>query len=71
MEPHALINVARLPGIRGALWDLAVQELPAEDLLHLYEDRWRYVDEEKMSHHERQLLDDLIESIGRGVFLGR
>lgn len=71
MTPDTPIDIARLPALAGALWDQQPRVRPAREVLHLYEDRWRYIDAGAMGPEESAALADLICDVGRGVFLGR
>lgn len=68
--PTTPIDVAALPGLRAALWDRHDRVMLAEDLLHLYEDRWFYIDRNAMDVGEEALLERLVNEVGNGAFLG-
>ena len=65
------IDISECTELRSALWDRGDTVMPAEELLHVYEDRWHYLEPERMGEHERRLLDALVRDVGNGVFLGR
>jgi hypothetical protein len=69
LQPTTPINIAALPGLQAALWDRHDRVIPAEELLHLYEDRWFYIDRQAMDAGEQALLERLINELGNGVFL--
>lgn len=69
LHPAALIEIGGLPALRAALWDRHDTVLTAQALLHLYEERWSYIDPARMSAPERALLDRLVRDVGNGVFL--
>lgn len=69
LQPTTPIDVAALPGLRAALWDRHDRVIPAEELLHLYEDRWFYIDRNAMDASEEALLERLVNEVGNGVFL--
>lgn len=60
-----------LPRLADALWDHDPGAVSGPALLRLYEDRWRYVEPDRVSDRERHLLTRLIEECGNGAFLGR
>ena len=71
MDIHTPIDIRALPALQAALWDRHDTVMTPEDLLHLYEDRWRYINPAEMDDHEKALFDRLVAEIGKGVFLGR
>lgn len=71
MKPDTLIDIRKLPALQAAIWDRHDTVMTAEDLLHIYEDRWHYIDPAQMDAHEKALFDRLVAGIGKGVFLGR
>ena len=44
--------------------------LTREEALAAYERNWRHVDQDAMDSRERELLKELIATVGKGVFLG-
>lgn len=72
MDPDTPIDLTQLSELyKFGLWDIHVSELPAEIVLRLYENRWRYLDPDQMGQHEREILETLIAQIGNGVFRPR
>jgi hypothetical protein len=69
LQPTTPIDIAALPGLRSALWDRHTTVMPAEELLHLYENRWFYIDRQAMDAAEEALLERLVNELGNGVFL--
>ena len=67
--PITPIDIAALPGLRTALWDRHDSVIPAEELLHLYEERRFYIDQNAMDASEQALLQRLVDDLGNGVFL--
>ncbi len=65
------IDIRPLRALKAALWDRHDLSISAQDLLHLYEDRWRYIDATLMDENEKGQLETLIATVGNGVFLGR
>lgn len=64
------IEIGGLPALRAALWDRHDTVMTAAALLHLYEDRWSYIDPTEMDANEAALLEQLVRDVGNGVFLG-
>lgn len=69
-QPTTRIDVTGLPALQAVLWDRHGAELPAETVLHLYEDRWAYIEPAEMNAGETALLNRLVQELGNGVFLG-
>ena len=67
--PITPIDIAALPGLRTALWDRHDSVIPAEELLHLYEERRFYIDQNAMDASEQALLQRLVDDLGNGVFI--
>jgi hypothetical protein len=63
------INRLNYPELDKIMWDFHNQTVPAEQAFQIYEQRWRYVDEQHMKPNERNLLKELIKNYGNGVFM--
>lgn len=46
-----------------------MRPIPAEEALAIYERNWRFVDEERLTKREADLIRDLVQAFGRGVLL--
>lgn len=57
------------PELDLILWDRADRFIAACDAFLKYEQRWRYVDQLRLTAAERQLITDLAENFGNGLFL--
>ncbi len=64
---HEIIEVAALPNLALLVWNQDVEYITREDVFHLYERNWRFIDEARMSVHEREQIDELILEFGNGV----
>lgn len=64
-----LIARKEYPALDCILWDTAADKIPAERAFHIYEKRWKYVDAQHLTHKERDLIDQLIKTVGHGLFL--
>lgn len=69
LQPGTPIDIVPLRGLQAALWDRHDTVMPAVDLLHLYEQRWFYIDRSAMDAAETALLERLVNEVGNGVFL--
>lgn len=69
LQADTLVAIDELPALGAALWDRHDTTMAAAALLHLYEERWRYIDSVHMDTRERALLDRLVRDVGNGVFL--
>ena len=64
------IHVNTYPQLHALCWnrpDDAVVDGP--EALGLYENNWRFVDQERLEDREKKLLEALVERFGNGVFL--
>jgi hypothetical protein len=64
------MRVEDLPQLRFLLWNRSVHEVTEEEALALYEANAAWVDRATMTAREREVFDDLVARLGRGVFLG-
>ena len=61
------IRIRDYPELSLLCWNLpGLTELEDERALAIYEDRWRFVDEEALTDRERALIDRLVEERGTG-----
>lgn len=51
------------------LWDTTKQEFTPEEIFYFCEKRYQYFDEKNLSHKELALLQQLIDVVGKGIFL--
>lgn len=51
------------------MWDTARTQLEPEEALLLYERRWAYVDEARLTAQEQALIAELTRTVGKGCFL--
>lgn len=64
------IRVLDYPQLQQLAWQLKnTTEMTPRDALTLYERNWRHVDLNKMSFKERELLQGLIATLGKGRLL--
>jgi len=61
---------ADYPELKQLVWshDL-LRPIPAGEALAIYERNWRFVDEERLTKREADLIRDLAAEFGRGVLL--
>lgn len=66
----ARIRLADYPQLRRLAWQMpATTELTPEAALDLYERNWRHVDRAAMTPQERELVEQLAETLGGGRLL--
>lgn len=64
------IRIARYPQLKQLAWHLAPDAtLSPEEALELYERNWRHIDHDAMPPAERQLVQRLTDTVGKGVLL--
>lgn len=57
------------PELNLILWDTASRYITEQHAFQAYETRWKYVTEERLNSTEKALLEKLIQTIGKGMFL--
>lgn len=66
----ARIRLADYPQLRKLAWQLhGVEEITPEQALSLYERNWRHVDAAALQPGERELVDTLAATLGKGRLL--
>lgn len=66
----ARIRLADYAQLRQLAWPLpGVVDLAPAEALALYERNWRHVDQQALQPHERRLVDQLAQTLGRGHLL--
>jgi hypothetical protein len=66
----ATIIPAEFPELKMLAWNRDItRPIPGEEAFALYERNWRFVDQQRLTARERQLIDDLAKTFGRGVLL--
>lgn len=51
------------------LWDTRKAQLPPDQALAYYEERWSFVNQDQLSDKERGLIEELTQTVGKGCFL--
>jgi hypothetical protein len=64
---HAVVRIADYPALADIAWNLAVEYLPSRQAFALYERNWRWVDRDRLSERERELIEQLAERFGGGI----
>jgi transcriptional regulator with XRE-family HTH domain len=60
------IRLAEYPQLKRLAWQLkGAAELTAKEAVNLYERNWRYVEQNKLTARERQLIKGLMAKLGR------
>ena len=62
-----VVTIADYPALRDLAWNLAIDRLRAPDAFALYERNWRYVDEQRLTPAERDLIQRLAARYGSGI----
>ncbi|UAY90582.1 hypothetical protein KSL88_13665 [Pectobacterium polaris] len=57
------------PELDNVLWDYHAQKIPADLAFRMYEERWRFIDKNRISQNERFLIEKLTELYGNGLFM--
>ncbi|MDL0434116.1 hypothetical protein QPM17_23580 [Marinobacter sp. TBZ242] len=64
-----LIDRRKYPELDLILWDRAETFVAPDVAFRLYEERWRFVDHERLEDDERQLILELKKTHGHGHML--
>jgi len=65
------VTIADYPQLKLLCWSRSgAVEIEGEEALGLYENGWRFVDQDALSVAERELIDALCRRFGNGVFNG-
>lgn len=56
------------PELNKILWDIKAEKIQAKDAFEVYERRWVYVEQNKLTKPERLLIERLAELFGNGIF---
>jgi hypothetical protein len=51
------------------LWDIHTQFIRPDVAFQLYEQRWKYVDEKRLTKDEKSLIEKLTNTFGKGLFM--
>ena len=66
----AVVRLDDYPALKQLAWQLpGVTELSPAQALDLYERNWRHLDRERLSAHERRLIQALVDELGGGRLL--
>ena len=62
------IHIADYPQLRNIIWNRpGATTIDAREAFALYEANWRFVDHNAMPLHERLLIEQLKQEVGKGV----
>ncbi|HEN9507358.1 hypothetical protein OXA12_06675 [Acinetobacter baumannii] len=64
-----LIARKEYPALDCILWDTSAEKIPAERAFHLYEKRWKYINQNILTPKELGLIETLTRLVGHGFFL--
>ena len=66
------IRLDQYPQLRQLCWNRAADAtVCGEVALGLYENNWRFIEQDRLGDEEQALIDELITRFGNGVFLPR
>lgn len=51
------------------LWDIHDRFIKPQTAFEMYEKRWRFVEQEKISRKEKLLIQQLVDDFGNGLFM--
>lgn len=63
------IERKQYPALNEILWDISTETISEQTAFHLYEKRWRFIDQKKLTDQEKQLIQILTDKFGSGLFL--
>lgn len=63
------INREHYPELDLLLWDMHNKFVTPEVAFRTYEERWRFVDETKLTKEEKRLVAKLVNDLGGGIFM--
>jgi hypothetical protein len=63
----AVVRLADYPALADLAWNRRDEYLPALEAFRVYERNWRFVDRDRLSIRERDLLQRLSERFGAGL----
>lgn len=65
-----MIVPAEFPELKALVWNRdPAREIPAREAFALYERNWRFVDRERLSKDEVDLIEELAHTFGHGRLL--
>ena len=62
-----LVDISDFPQLKQLCWNLKTEFLTRADALAIYERNWRLIDQHTLDPTERNLIDELVEQLGKGV----
>ena len=68
MQP-AFINRHDYPELDAILWDRADDLIDPKVAFHIYEERWRFIAQDRLLETERTLINELAKIYGHGYML--
>lgn len=73
MNNHSVSNVdlGKYPELKVLCWDINSVAVSRRHAFNLYIDRWKHVDEKRLSSSEKSLIQSLTDEYGRGMFFPR
>lgn len=62
-----MIRLSDYPELKLIAWHVNVPEVEEEEAFALYERNWKWVDQDRLTDAERDLIDSLARRYGKGV----
>lgn len=66
---HNAIDRTMYPELDIILWDDHARFIPRQRAFYIYETRFHFIEIDRLSDQEAQLIDDLSNEFGQGVML--
>lgn len=60
-----MIKIKNYPQLELISWNYHAKEISEEDALSVYENNWRFIDQEHLTDNEQQLIKYLVHEYGR------
>lgn len=60
-----MIKIKNYPQLELISWNCHTKEISEEDALSIYENNWRFIDQEHLTYSEQQLIKHLVHEYGR------
>lgn len=62
------VNRFEYPQLDSLLWDSQAVDIDKQIAFNIYEKRWQFVQKDKLSQKEQELIDELIVKFGKDCF---
>jgi hypothetical protein len=65
------VDLGKYPELKVLCWDISNGAVSRRHAVSLYIDRWKHVNEKRLSSSEKSLIQSLTDEYGRGMFFPR